>query len=70
MLLNYEELNELGADYVADLADALEVESLELADALCEVYDECDKCDVMARIVTLEKILKDVKRYLDDLEMD
>jgi hypothetical protein len=64
-----ESIQELEMEQLADLADALELEASELANMLFEVTEECDKLAVMTRVMELEKLLIDVKKYLVMLEL-
>jgi hypothetical protein len=64
-----EAFHELEMEQLADLADALEYEAADLANMLFEVTEESDKLAVMTRVMELEKLLIDVKKYLIMLEL-
>jgi hypothetical protein len=64
-----ESFHELEMEQLADLADALEYEAADLANMLFEVTEESDKLAVMTRVMELEKLLIDVKKYLVLLEL-
>ena len=64
-----ESFHELEMEQLADLADALEYEAADLANMLFEVTEESDKLAVMTRVMELEKLLIDVKKYLIMLEL-
>ena len=60
-------MDELELDQLADLADALELEAAALADELFEIESEEDKGFVMDRVVEVEMLLVEVKRYIRNL---
>ena len=64
-----ETLEGLELDQLADLADALEFETAALADELFEINDESDKSFVMERVMEVELLLVEVKRYIRNLEL-
>jgi hypothetical protein len=64
-----ETLEGLELDQLADLADALEFETAALADELFEINDESDKSFVMERVMEVELLLVEVKRYIRSLEL-
>ena len=64
-----ETLEGLELDQLADLADALEFETSALADELFEINDSDDKSFVMDRVMEVEMLLMEVKRYIRSLEL-
>jgi hypothetical protein len=60
---------ELEMEQLADLADALDFESKGLIDMLFELEEGDDKQAAMNRVMDIEKLLIDIKKYILNKEL-